>query len=368
MVAADAARVRELWEAPDQVSAADVPLLESLVAEYPAAVPLWWLYVRAVQRAEAPQFSQVLQRCAAVSPDRSALMAWVEAPLLPVAAADRPAAPAEPVAPAKPAASAEPVAPAKPAAPAAPAVEVPTVPKAAAPRAPKVPTVPEAAAPQAPVPAPKFVVPQAPAEVNLDALPEKVREQILRARALKAKLTQGSSQPEAPAAASIVSAQPAPKSTPVSATKPSRPTAVKPAAPPAPEVAVAPPAPKAVAAPPAPEALRGGAEQESAPDLSPFARFVAQLAEQNRPKSEDLIDQFLTANPRISPVAKDAPVAEVRTQPDAQVTGLVTETLARMYAEQGHVAKAIQAYEILKLRVPEKSMIFAARIEALRNS
>jgi hypothetical protein len=39
-----------------------------------------------------------------------------------------------------------------------------------------------------------------------------------------------------------------------------------------------------------------------------------------------------------------------------------------MYAEQGHIAKAIQAYEILKLRVPEKSMIFAARIEALRNS
>ena len=345
MVAADAARVRELWEAPDQVSAAEVPMLESLVAEYPAAVPLWWLYVRAVQRAEAPQFSQVLQRCAAVSPDRSALMAWVEAPLLPVAAADRPAAPA------KPAVSAATAAPAEPA---APAVEVPTVPVAAA--------------PQAPVSAPKVVVPQAPAEVNLDALPEKVREQILRARALKAKLTQGSSQPEVPAAASQVSTEPAPKPSPGSATKSPRSAAVKPAAPPAPEAVAAPPAPEAVAAPPAPEALRGGSEQESAPDLSPFARFVAQLAEQNRPKSEDLIDQFLTANPRISPVVKDAPVAEVRTQPDAQVTGLVTETLARMYAEQGHVAKAIQAYEILKLRVPEKSMIFAARIEALRNS
>ena len=345
MVAADAARVRELWEVPDQVSAADVPLLESLVAEYPAAVPLWWLYVRAVQRAEAPQFSQVLQRCSAVSPDRSALMAWVEAPLLPVAATDRPAASAKPTAV---------VATAAPAAPAAPAVEVPTVP--------------EAPAPQAPVPAPKVVVPQAPAEVNLDALPEKVREQILRARALKAKLTQGSSQPEVPAAASHVSAEQAPKPSPGSATKSPRPAAVKPTAPPAPEVVAAPPAPEAVAAPPAPEALRGGSEQESAPDLSPFARFVAQLAEQNRPKSEDLIDQFLTANPRISPVSKDAPVAEVRTQPDAQVTGLVTETLARMYAEQGHVAKAIQAYEILKLRVPEKSMIFAARIEALRNS
>jgi hypothetical protein len=84
------------------------------------------------------------------------------------------------------------------------------------------------------------------------------------------------------------------------------------------------------------------------------------------PKGDALIDQFLAVNPRISPMAKDAPAPVVRTEPDAQVTGLVTETLARMYAEQGHVAKAIQAYEILKLRVPEKSSIFAARIEALK--
>ena len=84
------------------------------------------------------------------------------------------------------------------------------------------------------------------------------------------------------------------------------------------------------------------------------------------PKGSELIDQFLAVNPKISPLAKDAPAPEVRTEPDANVTGLVTETLARMYAEQGHVAKAIQAYEILKLRVPEKSSIFAARIEALK--
>lgn len=349
MVAADAARVRELWEAPDQVSAADVPLLESLVAEYPAAVPLWWLYVRAVQRAEAPQFSQVLQRCAAISPDRSALMAWVEAPLLPVAAADRPAAPAKPTVSAATAAPAE---------PAAPAVEVPTVPKAATPRAPKVPEVPRVAAPPAPASSPMVVLPQDPVEVNLDSLPAKVREQILRARALKAKLTQGSLQPESPAAAHNIPTGTAPKPPQVSEPKIPNVAAIKPAASAAPEAAATPSVPSAPAT----------LEAPSAPELSPFARFVAQLAEQNRPKSEDLIDQFLTANPRISPVVKDAPVAEVRTQPDAQVTGLVTETLARMYAEQGHVAKAIQAYEILKLRVPEKSMIFAARIEALRNS
>ena len=53
MVALDAARVQELWANPDRVAASDLALLEELVADYPAAVPLWWLYVRAVQRAES---------------------------------------------------------------------------------------------------------------------------------------------------------------------------------------------------------------------------------------------------------------------------------------------------------------------------
>ena len=81
MVAEDAARVQELWANPDRVAASDLVWLEELVAAYPAAVPLWWLYVRAVQRAESPNFAQVLQRCAAISPDRSALLSWVEEPL-----------------------------------------------------------------------------------------------------------------------------------------------------------------------------------------------------------------------------------------------------------------------------------------------
>ena len=88
------------------------------------------------------------------------------------------------------------------------------------------------------------------------------------------------------------------------------------------------------------------------------------------PKAEDLIDEFLSTNPRISPLDrrdKDAVAPVFQTESSPLVTGLVTETLARLYAEQGHAAKAIQAYEILKLRVPEKSLIFAARIEALRN-
>jgi len=42
--------------------------------------------------------------------------------------------------------------------------------------------------------------------------------------------------------------------------------------------------------------------------------------------------------------------------------------LANHYASQGMVQKAIQAYEILKLKVPEKSSIFAARILAMQQT
>ena len=110
----------------------------------------------------------------------------------------------------------------------------------------------------------------------------------------------------------------------------------------------------------------------AAEGLSPFAQFVTRLsnAAAAGPKAEDLIDEFLSTNPRISPLDKrdkDAVAPVVQSESSELVTGLVTETLARLYAEQGHAAKAIQAYEILKLRVPEKSLIFAARIEALRN-
>jgi hypothetical protein len=45
--------------------------------------------------------------------------------------------------------------------------------------------------------------------------------------------------------------------------------------------------------------------------------------------------------------------------------GLVTETLARIYAKQGNVAKAKAAYEKLALKYPDKSAYFAALSQAL---
>jgi hypothetical protein len=45
---------------------------------------------------------------------------------------------------------------------------------------------------------------------------------------------------------------------------------------------------------------------------------------------------------------------------------LVTETLAKIYALQGNISKAIRAYEILSLKFPQKSVYFASLIEKLK--
>lgn len=47
---------------------------------------------------------------------------------------------------------------------------------------------------------------------------------------------------------------------------------------------------------------------------------------------------------------------------------LVTETLAKIYALQGNINKAIRAYEILSLKFPQKSAYFATLIEKLKKN
>ena len=112
------------------------------------------------------------------------------------------------------------------------------------------------------------------------------------------------------------------------------------------------------------------------PNLSSFANFLASLKEIENPipvpqaerdvqMERAILEQFLEINPRIRP-QKDATLGENLALRTPNVSGLVTETLANHYYDQGIHEKAIQAYEILKLKVPEKSAIFAARIAEMR--
>ena len=85
-------------------------------------------------------------------------------------------------------------------------------------------------------------------------------------------------------------------------------------------------------------------------------------------KKNELIDRFIETSPKIPPVKKDEPIPSVFFEPsNADNSYLMTETLARVYLEQKKYQKAIQAYQILILKYPEKSSFFADRISDIKN-
>lgn len=85
-------------------------------------------------------------------------------------------------------------------------------------------------------------------------------------------------------------------------------------------------------------------------------------------KTDQIIDRFIREEPKINPPSPEKITLEnkARASADEQMT-VVTETLANIYADQGHYLKAIEAFEKLSLKFPEKSAYFAARITELKN-
>jgi tetratricopeptide (TPR) repeat protein len=82
----------------------------------------------------------------------------------------------------------------------------------------------------------------------------------------------------------------------------------------------------------------------------------------------DLIDKFISANPRIEPKREtpDHPVEDLAEQFTEEKGSFITETLARIYINQGYYSKAIEIYEKLCLKFPEKSSYFATQIEKIK--
>lgn len=92
-----------------------------------------------------------------------------------------------------------------------------------------------------------------------------------------------------------------------------------------------------------------------------------------RQEQLSIIDKFIQADPKIGPMrAKRGP------QPEEEIEDLsakrpsfggtlVTESFARILENQGKIDKAIETYEKLSLKFPEKKAYFAEKIAALKN-
>lgn len=118
---------------------------------------------------------------------------------------------------------------------------------------------------------------------------------------------------------------------------------------------------------------RGGAntsEEEGQSEKAEEKQAKTPILKSEIAEKIDLIDAFVEKLPDLKkrkPSKADivnAPEVkkEEESASESEEVTLVTETLAKVYIKQGHFKKAIQAYEILRLKYPEKSSFFASRI------
>ena len=89
--------------------------------------------------------------------------------------------------------------------------------------------------------------------------------------------------------------------------------------------------------------------------------------EENKEKT-DLINNFIDKSPIIK-VEKNKFFSPTETAKSSIIENeeLVTETLARVYLEQEHFEKAIEAYKKLSLKYPKKSSFFADQINLIND-
>ncbi len=112
-------------------------------------------------------------------------------------------------------------------------------------------------------------------------------------------------------------------------------------------------------------------DQQETP--APGPALSNQQTQDNRRRQQlDIIENFIRNEPRIAPVrgrlgepANQEDLA-LRSQPARASGGLVTESFAKILCKQGKFDKAIDIYEKLILKNPDKTAYFAAKISELK--
>lgn len=92
-------------------------------------------------------------------------------------------------------------------------------------------------------------------------------------------------------------------------------------------------------------------------------------SDDKKAKEKAIIDKIIDADPgniRLDPNQRFFEANVKAKESLLENEHLVTETLAKIYALQGNIPKAVRAYEILSLKFPQKSAYFASLIENLK--
>ncbi len=85
-------------------------------------------------------------------------------------------------------------------------------------------------------------------------------------------------------------------------------------------------------------------------------------------KNDELINKFIINSPHIlpkKPGVGNKEQTDISESSGRENEGFITETLAKIYINQGYYSKAIFAYEKLSLKFPEKSSYFVTQIEKI---
>ncbi len=118
----------------------------------------------------------------------------------------------------------------------------------------------------------------------------------------------------------------------------------------------------------APAISREGKKEETKPVIKEEKPLKPTIKPSFFEKNKNIIDKIIESDPGRIKLGSNkffTPASDAK-QSLLENEHLVTETLAKIYALQGNISKAIRAYEILSLKFPQKSVYFASLIEKLK--